>query len=463
MDKDHNSEYKSIITEGDLNTSAERTKWKARNLEWNTRDWLQKDSDYFIHQSLSTPCLNVLEECEGIYIIDLLGKKYIDFHGNNVHQLGFRNSFVIERVHEQLDKLPFSTRRYTNIPAIELAIQLTEVSSIKFNKVLFAPGGAEANAMAIRLSRMITGKSKIISMWDSFHGATLDTIAIGGESQFKQNSGSLLPEVINIPPFMSYQGIWCDPFSGDNSDRIIEYLEYVLDRDKGIAALIAEAVRNTTVHIPPPNFWKRVKEICEKNGVLLIFDEIATSLYRTGKMFAFENYNVEPDMVTMGKGLGAGIIPMAALLVRNQFDGFENDSIGHFTFEKNPLGATAALASLEYIKEENLVDHIRQCGEILHKRLKALKKEYSIVGDVRGIGMLWAIELVKNKVSKEPAIAESERIMYKCLEKGLNFKVSSGNILTLSPPLIIKKKELHHALDILENSIQLESGKKRKK
>lgn len=443
------------LTEGDLNISEERTKWKARNLDLASRDWLQKDSDHFIHQSLSTPCLNVLDECSGIHLIDLQGKKIIDFHGNNVHQLGFRNPYVIEKIKEQLDKLPFSTRRYTNIPAIELAGKLT-VKGGKFQKALFAPGGAEANAMAIRLARMLTGKHKIISMWDSFHGATIDTISIGGESQFKMNTGPLLPDVINIPPFTSYQGLWYDSLAGDNSGRILEYLEYILEKDNSIAAIIAEAVRNTTVHVPRPDFWKNVLSICRKHKVLLIFDEIATSLYRTGKMYAFENFDLVPDMVTLGKGLGAGIIPMAALLVNEQVDNFKNASLGHFTFEKNPLGAVAALASLEYIEKENLGAHVKIMESIMKKRLLGMMKEYSIIGDVRGIGLLWAIELVTERSMKTPANKQAELVMYRCLEKGLNFKVSSGNILTLSPPLIITKTDLNRSLDIIEDAINIE-------
>jgi 4-aminobutyrate aminotransferase len=256
---------------------------------------------------------------------------------------------------------------------------------------------------------------------------------------------------------MSYQGMWCDPYSGENSDRIIEYLEYVFEKEKNVGALIAEAIRNTTVHVPRPNFWKNVKEICKRNGVLLIFDEIATCLFRTGKMYAFEHFDVVPDMITVGKGFGAGIIPMAALLVKETVDSFQNDSIGHFTFEKNPLGATAALASLEYIEKEKIPEHVKQCEELIHRRLKKLKKEYPLIGDIRGIGMLWAIELVKDQVTKEPAIQQAERVMYNCLGRGLNFKVSSGNILTLSPPLIITKSELNDSIDIISDAIMAEN------
>jgi 4-aminobutyrate aminotransferase len=179
-------------SEGDLNISSKRKAWAGENIDTETQRWLDEDAKYFLHQSLSTPCLNVLSSCDGIYVEDLQGRRYMDFHGNSVHQVGFRNRKVIEAIKAQMDALPFCTRRYTNIPAIKLARKLAELAPGDLNKVLFAPAGTAAIGMALKLARVHTGRFKTVSMWDSFHGASLDAISVGGEAVFRNGIGPLL-------------------------------------------------------------------------------------------------------------------------------------------------------------------------------------------------------------------------------------------------------------------------------
>jgi 4-aminobutyrate aminotransferase len=183
-----------------LNVSPRRKEWAARNIDAETQKWLDEDSRYFLHQSLSTPCLDVLAACDGVYLQDLQGRRYLDFHGNSVHQVGFRNRRVIEAIEAQMETLPFCTRRYTNLPAIKLARKLAELAPGDLNKVLFAPGGTEAVGMALKLARAATGRFKTISMWDSFHGASLDAISVSGEALFRNGIGPLLPGAEHVPP-----------------------------------------------------------------------------------------------------------------------------------------------------------------------------------------------------------------------------------------------------------------------
>jgi 4-aminobutyrate aminotransferase len=226
-----------LLTEGDVNFSAARTDWNDR-LDGNTRELLAKDSELFLHQSLSTPCLDVLEACEGIWLTDSGGRRYMDFHGNNVHQVGHRNPFVIERVKAQMDILPFSPRRYSNQPAIDIAAKLTGLLPAGLSRVLFAPGGTSAVSMALKLARIVTGRQKMISFADSFHGASLDAIGAGGEEQFRKYMGPLVPETIHV----------AQPDGDAANDRVcIEELEAAILRDGGIAAFIAETVRDTDV------------------------------------------------------------------------------------------------------------------------------------------------------------------------------------------------------------------------
>lgn len=437
--------------EGDINTSPARKKWYEQIRHEETIRQLNEDARYFLHQSLSTPCLDVLSSCEGIYLFDINGKKYMDFHGNNVHQVGHRNPYVIEQVKKQMDILPFSPRRYTNSPAIEAAQKIGSLLPGDLNRVLFAPGGTSAISMALKLARVVTGKQKIISFWDSFHGASLDAIGVGGEREFRNHMGLLMPGVERIPPPVTYRGLWANE-SGD--DLIFaEYMEYIIEKEGDIGACIMETVRNTDVQIPSKAYWKKVREICTKHNVILILDEIPIAFGRTGKMFAFEHFEIEPDIVCLGKGLGAGIIPIAAIVARDSYNMALDSSLGHFTHEKNPLGSIAAMAMLQFIEDNGILQKVKNDEQFVKAALTELKSRHEIIGDIRGIGLLWGIELVQNRISKVKATVEAEKVMYYCLEHGLSFKVSQGNVLQLSPPLTITRDQLKEAISIVDTAL----------
>jgi 4-aminobutyrate aminotransferase len=197
-----------LCSEGDLNLSPRRHRWQAAALDAETRALLDEDARYFLHQSLSTPCLNAMRACDGVYIEDLQGRRYMDFHGNYVHQVGFANPAVIAAIKAQLDDLSFCTRRYTNRTAVALAKKLAALAPGDLNKVLFCPGGTGAIGMALKLARVATGRHKTISMWDSFHGASLDAISVGGEEIFRGGIGPLLPGSEHVPPPDAYRCAW---------------------------------------------------------------------------------------------------------------------------------------------------------------------------------------------------------------------------------------------------------------
>lgn len=439
-------------TEGDVNISRKRTKWQEKYIDSASRLLLEKDSRYFLKQSLSTPCLNVLRGCEGIYIEDVQGRRFMDFHGNNVHQVGFANPSVISAIKKQLDELSFCTRRYTNRVAIDLAKKLTQLAPGDLNKILFCPGGTGAIGIAMKLARLATGRHKTISMWDSFHGASLDAISIGGEAVFRQNIGPLLPGTEHVPPPDEYRCIFgCNKREGCDLS-CAKYVEYILEKEGDIAAVISEPIRSTP-YIPRPEYWQTIRRACDRHGALLIFDEIPHALGRTGKMFTFENFKVLPDIVVIGKGLGGGIFPLAALIAREDLDIADRYALGHYTHEKNPVACAAALAAIEYIEEQNLIDHTRELGKYTLKRLIDLKNRHPMIGDVRGIGLFLGIELVKDRIGRKRACDEAESVMYAALSKGLSFKLTMGNILTLTPALTITKEEMDEALRIIDASI----------
>jgi 4-aminobutyrate aminotransferase len=433
-----------------LNISPARRQWQAEQIDAETQAWLDEDARYFLHQSLSTPCLNVLKKCEGIYLEDLQGRRYMDFHGNNVHQVGFGNPRVIAAIKAQLDELPFCTRRYTNPPAIRLAKKLAELAPGKLNKVLFAPGGTSAIGMALKLARAATGRFKTVSMWDSFHGASLDAISVGGEAIFRKGIGPLLPGAEHVPPpDPSHCPFEC---GAQCTLQCARYLEYVLEKEGDVAAVIAETVRSTP-YIPPPDYWKAVRAACDRHGALLILDEIPHCLGRTGKMFTCEHYGVVPDMLVIGKGLGGGVFPLAALIAGEDLDILPDRALGHYTHEKNPVACAAGLATIECLETEGLLENARLQGEHALARIAGMAKKQPLVGGGRGLGLLIGIELVKDQKTRERASEAAEKVMYLALKKGLSFKVTMGNILTLTPPLTITRQEMDRALDILEESL----------
>lgn len=441
-----------LRSEGESNRSSLRADWQSRNLDAKTMEWLEADANYFLHQSLSTPCIDVLAGCEGAHLENLQGQRFLDFHGNNVHQVGFGHPRVIEAVRRQLETLPFCSRRFTNIPAIELARKLAALAPGELGKVLFAPGGTSAIGMALKVARMATGRFKTISMWDSFHGASLDAVSVGGESLFRRGIGPLLPGTEHVPPPDPRQCPW--DCGASCSARCADYVEYVLEKEGDVAAVIAETVRSTP-YIPPPDYWTKIRKACDRHGALLILDEIPNCLGRTGKMFACEHYDVVPDILVIGKGLGGGVFPMAALIAHPALDVAPDYALGHYTHEKNPVGCAAALAAIDVVETEGLCERATELGAVMLERLERLKRRHPVIADVRGIGLLLGVEL---EAPGEDAAALAERVLYACLERGLSFKITMGDILALTPPLTVSRADLDTAVDVLDAALGNAAG-----
>ena len=438
-----------LSAEGDVNLSPLRRTWERDHVGGAARALLGRDASVYLHQSLSTPCLDALVAAEGIWLTDADGRRYMDFHGNNVHQVGYRHPRVIEAVKRQLDTLPFSPRRFTNEAAVLLAERLARLAPDPLGKVLLAPGGTLAIGMALKLARVATGRHKTISMWDAFHGASLDAISIGGEAAFRRGMGPLLPGTEHVPP--------CDPRNcrfgcrGTCDARCADYVDYVLGKEEDVAAVVVETIRCTDVQIPPPAYYRTLRDACDRHGALLILDEVPIGLGRTGMMFAFEHCGIVPDMVVMGKGLGGAVFPMAALIARRELDIAGDRALGHYTHEKSSVGCAAALATLDVIEEERLLERALTLGARALAQLREVAARHPLVGDVRGIGMLLGVELVRKDGTA--ARREAERVMYGCLSRGLAFKIGQGNVITLSPPLVIRESDLDRALAILDDAI----------
>ncbi len=294
-------------------------------------------------------------------------------------------------------------------------------------------------------------------MGADLHGADLCVLP---ENQVPNDRrlGPLLPGTEHVPPFACYRCPYGHPDAGGAPDldrcRMVcaEMVGYVLEKEGDVAAVVAEPCR-AVPYLPPPGFWQTVREACDRHGTLLIFDEIPTGLGKTGRMFACEHEGVVPDILVLGKALGGGALPIAAAVCRPGLDVAGDFALGHYTHEKNPVTARAALTTLEIIEDEGLVEHARDVGARALDRLHEMRRRHPLMGDVRGRGLLIGIDLVTDRATKAPARDEADALLYHALDRGLSFKTTMGNVITLTPPLVITHEEMDRALDIFEESL----------
>lgn len=439
------------LGEGDVNSSPNRTSWVKSSIGLKSRALVDRDSKVFLRQSVSTPCLSAVRRAEGVWIEDCDGQRYLDFHGNNVHHIGHAHPRLVRELTNQLNELTFAPRRFTCEPAVMLAERLVEIAPPELNKVLFAPSGSDAIEIALAYSRAVTGRFKTISFWDSYHGSGFAARSIGGEQMFRSAPiGPLLPGGQLVPPFGDYRNAW--GVSAGSGDLCAKMIEYILEKEGDVCAVVAEPMR-AVPYVAPPGFWRRIRQACDEFGALLIFDEIPTGLGKTGRMFACEHEDVTPDILVLGKALGGGILPISAVLTKQEHDICGDVAYGHYTHEKNPLTTRAALTTIDIIEDEGLVANAAEMGKYAISKLNELQASHPLIGDVRGRGCLFGIELVSDAISKEPATSAADAVLYAALRRGLNFKISMGNVLTLAPPLIVEREHIDRAVWILDESL----------
>lgn len=388
-------------------------------------DFVSRDAAAFVHQHGSSPCIGALKSAKGVWLEDVEGRRYIDLHGNGCHHLGHAHPRIIEALKDQLDALAFSPRRFTNVPATELAERLTARFCSGRSRLLMMPGGSEAIETAIRLARIATGRSGIVALQGSYHGHGMGSLALSAR-QLDPRLGSQLSDVFHLTPY------WDEAAGG--SEAMIADLSACLDMNRGrIACLVAEPMRSNA-HVPPPGLWPRCAELCADHGAKLIFDEIPSGLGKTGRFFAFEYFGVTPDMVVLGKALGGGVLPLAAVIADERLDVAPELSVGHYTHEKNPLLARAALTLLDVIEEEGLVDAAATRGRQLEQLLDG-----QIAGgfrlSIRGLGLSRAVSFGRRSVG-EPHLEGA------ALAVGLSATAKDDCSIGISLPLIASEEEI---------------------
>jgi taurine--2-oxoglutarate transaminase len=393
-------------------------------------------------------------KAEGVYFWDARGKRYLDFASQLVNaNIGHQNARVVKAIQEQAAKLVFVAPGLTTEARALLGRKLAEITPGDLKKTFFTLGGAEANENAIKIARFYTGRHKILSRYRSYHGATHGALALTGDYR-RLPAEPAMPGVVRVLDPYCYR---C-PFGWTRETchrECISHVEEVIQYEgpDHIAAIILEGVTGTNgLIIPPDDYWPRMREICDKYGILLISDEVMSGWGRTGTWFAVDNWGVVPDMITTAKGLTSGYVPLGAVIVREKIARFFDDKYLYagLTYSGHALACAAALATIETYEVEHIFENARQVGAHLGQRLDELKAKHHAVGDVRHIGLFSALEFVKDRQSKEPA--DLTPLKSFLLERGVyvfNFK----NILFVVPPLIITRDELDSGLNLLDEGL----------
>jgi 4-aminobutyrate aminotransferase len=398
-------------------------------------DLVTRDAEAFFHQRGSSPCLAALRAVGGCWIEDADGHRMLDFHGNTVHHIGHAHPRLIAALQAQLLELPFCPRRHTNAPAVELAEALlarwpgTNGHSPRA-RVLFATGGSDALEIALKLARVATGRHESISLEGSYHGDGLGALGLGS-ARHDPRLGPLLPGRHHVTPY------WVD------ADRMLDEMRAAFAASPtGIAAVAAEPMRSNC-HVPPPGLWAAVRSLCDAQGTKLIFDEIPSGLGKTGRFFAFEHFGVLPDAVVLGKALGGGIVPIAAVIADAGLNVAPELNLGHYTHEKNPLTCRAAVETLRIIAEEGLVARAERMGAALCGAVQA-----STGITPRGLGLLRALPLPGEWAGRaEAVVARLRPLGFSCTAKG-------RDAIGLSPPLVIAEAEIALAAGMLARALR---------
>lgn len=408
-------------------------------------------------QSIATFSKLVIEKGNGCIVEDIDGNRFIDFFaGVGVASLGYNHPKYVKMMEEQVSKIHVGS--FTSRNRVELTRLLSEIAVGDLKRTQLYSSGAEAVEAALRLAKSYTKKTEFIGFWEGFHGKTLGVLGLLGDN-FKNNLGPLAPGYYSTP----YANCRRCPFNVSYPDCSFACVEFLRKKIKyettnNIAAIIVEPIQGTAGNIiPPKGFLKQLKLLAEEMNALLIVDEMITGFGRTGKMFGCQHDEVIPDIITIGKGFGGGF-PITGLMASDDVifsKPFANPSGSSSSYGGNPLGSAAALATLQVILEENLVDNSARVGAFMLQRLNSLKNKYNFIGDVRGKGLLIGVELVKDNSTKEKLDKDiTHEFFLECLNRGLLIMGYNPDI-RINPPLIITEELADEGINIMDEAFEV--------
>jgi taurine--2-oxoglutarate transaminase len=394
-----------------------------------------------------------VKDAEGIYIYDFDGNRYSDMSSQLVNlNAGHKCKPIIEAIKSQAESYSYISPSYASEPRAELAEKLLQKSPDNMGKVFFTNGGADANENAVKMAKQFTGRTKVFSRYRSYHGSTFGAGNLTGEPR-------RYPLEPGIPGFVKF----FDPYiyrSGLNFPTEAEYTKYFLDRLREqivyenpaeVAALIIETVTGSNgVIIPPDGYLEGVRAICDEFGIMMICDEVMTGFYRTGTFFAFEHWGVKPDMITFAKGVNSGYVPLGGVIASKAICDHFNENLLScgLTYSGHPLACAAGVGCLNFYEEVNIKENVKKAGDTLKNCLLEIEKAHKNVGEIRAIGLFSAVELVKDKESREALVPygkDPENLMGKVigtLAKSGFMTYSHENIIMICPPLIITPEQI---------------------
>lgn len=407
-------------------------------------------------------------DAEGCYFIDAAGKRYLDFSAQLMCvNLGHKNPRVIESIAEQAREIPYMAPGYATTSRARLSKKLLEVLPEGLDKFFFATSGTEANEAAFKIARMYTGKTKIISRYRSYHGSTTASIAATGDPRrWAMEPGGKGQGFVFAPETNCYKCPIQHAYPNCNI-ACADYIEHMIRNESDVAAVIVEPIVGTNgVLVPPDEYLPRLKAICERHGVLLIADEVMAGWGRTGKWFCVDHWGVKPDILVTAKGITSAYMPLGLCATSRKIaNHFEENYFAHgHTYEAHPMTLGPAVATIEEMQRLQLVERAAALAPYVQGKLEALKAKHPSVGDVRGKGLFWAVELVKNRDTKEPFNSMRDKvegkplvvdqIAAKMMGAGVSIQAWVSHFV-IAPPLIVTEAELDLGIDALDQALSI--------
>jgi taurine--2-oxoglutarate transaminase len=410
----------------------------------------------------------VIERAKGIYMWDADGKRYMDFNSQLMcTNIGHGDERVIDAIKAQLDKVAYvAPTAATTAARAEAGQLLAEITPKNLTKAFFTNGGAEANENAIKIARWFTGRHKILARYRAYHGATAGAIALTGDPR-RWAAEPSIPSVVRIPDFYPYRAgkQQDDP---EYTDQILNMTEDIIQYEgpQTIAGMIVETVVGTNgMLIPSARYIRGLRDLCTKYGIMLICDEVMSGFGRTGEWFAVDHWGIQPDIMTLAKGLTSAYVPLGATMVSQAIAEYFEDRplFAGLTYNSHPVGCAAAIACINVYKEDKLIENARAMGEILKAELHTLKQRHPSVGDVRAIGLFSIIELVKDRATREPLTPYNPKPSEMgpmpafnafLREHGL-FTFVRWNTVFANPPLIVNEQQLREGLAIIDRGLEI--------
>ena len=440
-------------------TLSEKEEILKNNLEHTIFSWSK--------QSGLNP-LNI-ERAKGVYIYDRNGKKFIDFSSQLMNvNIGHGHPKVTDAVMKQMNEVSYVHPGMITEARGKLGKKLAEISPGSLNRTFFTNGGTEAIEHAIKLARLYTGRHKIITLYQSYHGATYGALSAGGDPRGHAHDSQGVPNIIHVENPYFYRCPWNSKTPEECAENAAAHLERVVKYEgpQYIAAILLEGESGSSGCIKyPAGYWKKVKAIADKYGILTIADEVMSGFGRTGKWFGINHHDVVPDMMCMAKGITSGYIPLGGIIVKEEIiKHFENKPLPiGLTYSAHAVACAAANAVLEIYEEENLIENTVKMGGYIEQQVEKLKQKHPSIGDYRNTGLLGCIELVKNRKTKEPMApfnaspTEMEimnKVSAKITELGM-FTFVRWNYIFTAPPLCVTKEEIDEGLEIISKAIAI--------